>query len=83
MTNNQKRTRTAWIVAVSVLSALLALFMVLYFSERNANQNNISSLENIYTKNFYDLIDNVNNTENKLAKALNATDSKMQAKYLR
>ena len=83
MTNNQKRTRTAWIVAVAILSALLALFVVLYMNERNANLGNINSLENIYTKNFYDLVDNVNNTETKLAKAINATDSKMQAKYLR
>lgn len=83
MTNNQKRTRTAWIVAVSVLSALLALFVVLFISERSANQGNINALENIYSKNFYDLVDNVNNTENKLAKTLSATDSNMQAKYLR
>ena len=78
-----KKRNTGWIVAVSVLSALLALFVVLYAISQNQNAENMNMLENIYQKNFYELVDNVNNTENKLAKALSATTSKMQAKYLK
>ena len=77
------KRNAGWVIAVSILGALLAVFVVLYAISSNQNQNASASLENIYEKNFYDLVDNVNNTENKLAKAINATDEGMQAKYLR
>ncbi|MBR3791046.1 MAG: germination protein YpeB, partial [Clostridia bacterium] len=77
------KRNAGWVIAVSILGALLAVFIVLYAISSNQNQNSSASLENIYEKNFYDLVDNINNTENKLAKAINATDENMQAKYLR
>ena len=82
MAKTVKHTRTGYIVAIIILGVLLAAFIALYATSASQNAGNLNALENIYQKNFYDLVDNVNNTENKLAKALSATDGSMQAKYL-
>lgn len=82
MSKTIKHTRKGYIIAIVILGVLLATFITLYAVSASQNAGNLNALENIYQKNFYDLVDNVNNTENKLAKAISATDNKMKAKYL-
>lgn len=41
-----------------------------------------NDLENVYESNFYSLLDNVNNLDNKLSKTLNSTSSDFQRKTL-
>lgn len=71
-----------YLVVISTLSALLLLMIILYAFASNDSANNKLTLENYYEKNFYDLVDNINNTEMKLAKLTNATDINYQAKLL-
>ncbi|MDD2445271.1 MAG: germination protein YpeB [Clostridia bacterium] len=77
-----ERKHLGLMITIWVLSGLLVLSLILYAASiQNAN-NLASSLEDIYQKNFYDLVDNVNNTETKLAKVLSSTDETYQAKML-
>ena len=70
------------IVAISILGGLFLIVSILFAFTLQTASNYALSLENMYEKNFYDLVDNVNNTETKLAKTLSATDSEYQAKLL-
>ena len=83
MTNKERK---GWIVGLSVASAILAVSTVglgigLGISE-NQKMNYQQELENVYQNNFYDLLDSVNNLENKVSKVLNATSSTYQRKTL-
>ncbi len=78
--NNQQMTtkkRKKLITGLSVATALLAVSTVglgigLGVSHGNA-MNYKNQLENVYKNNFYDLLDSVNNLENKLSKIVNST----------
>ena len=78
----ERRNRRGLKIAVCVLSALLALMTILFAVEADKNNRNSLSLEEMYQKNFYDLVDNINNTETNLSKVISATDSTYQAKLL-
>lgn len=85
MTNNiqiSKRSNKGLIIALFILGGLLATFIVLFAVSTANSINYANSLEQIYQKNFYDLVDNVNNVEVKLAKTLSANDASYQAKLL-
>ena len=69
-TNNKKRVSKGLIVALSIVSALLIAFVIMY-SVSMSKQNELKTqLENIYQRNFNELVDNVNNTDIKLSKVL-------------
>ena len=77
--NNGKTILT--IVVISILSVVLITLVVLY-SISMLNQNNLkTNLENVYQKNFSELVDNVNNVEVKLSKVC-ASDYNSYAKKL-
>lgn len=77
--NNGKTILT--IVVISILSIALITLVVLY-SISMSNQNNLKTdLENVYQKNFSELVDNVNNVEVKLSKVC-ASDYNLYAKKL-
>ena len=69
-TQKLKKSRTALIVAVCILSVLLATFVALYAMSQNKQNSLKIDLENIYQRNFSELVDNVNNTNVKLSKVL-------------
>ncbi|MBR4408012.1 MAG: germination protein YpeB [Clostridia bacterium] len=71
------------IIALSIVSALLVLFVTLYSIQSSNNTTLANSLEDIYQKNIYELVDNVNNTETKLSKMLSSNDNAFRAKMLR
>ena len=70
------------VVAVWVLSGVLLASLIFNAISLQNVTNMALSLEDIYQKNFYDLVDNINNTETKLAKTLSSTDEDYQAKML-
>lgn len=57
-------------IALSIVSALLIVSTVLWLVNMNRNNSVTAQIENVYQRNFYDLIDNVNNAEVKLGKVL-------------
>ncbi len=73
------KQRKGLIVGLSVATALLAISTVglgigLGISHGN-EMNYKNQLENVYKNNFYDLLDSVNNLENKVAKIINSSPS--------
>ena len=77
----QKNRTVFMIVAIIVLSVALVTLIVLYsisMSQQNSLQVN---LENVYQKNFSELVDNVNNVEVKLSKVC-ASDYNSYAKKM-
>ncbi len=65
----KQKTKNIWLaVIISVLCLALVTLIILY-SISMANQNKLKvDLENVYQKNFTELVDNVNNVEVKLSK---------------
>ena len=70
------------IVFVVVLGIMMTVFCVLYAINKNAYNTTSVNLENIYQRSFYDLVDNINNTETKLGKLTNSTDDTYSKKLL-
>lgn len=69
-------------VAVSILAATtLGLGVAYGITQSQANAYG-TQLENVYQKNYYELVDNVNNTDNDMSKLLNASSSSYQKKLL-
>jgi germination protein YpeB len=77
-----ERKHLGLMIAIWVLSGLLVLSLILYATSVQSANNLALRLEDVYQKNFYDLVDNVNNTETKLAKVLSSNDETYQAKLL-
>ena len=77
------RTNVGLVIALCIVSALLVLFATLYSVQSSKSNNLANSLEDIYQKNIYELVDNVNNTEIKLSKTLSSNDNVFRAKMLR
>lgn len=83
--NNKTKNKVIAIFTISFLGALLGIFITLYAVNASQNAYYGTTLEYIYQKHFYDLVDNVNNTEIRLAKIINTQDQDKdyQAKLLR
>ena len=80
--NHTKRRKIVYIGTICLLSAVLLGFIILYSIVVGKNSEYANSLEQIYQKNYYNLVDSVNNTENKLAKTISSTSVALKAKYL-
>lgn len=70
------------IVFVVVLAIMMTVFCVLYAINKNSYEESAISLENIYQRSFFDLVDNVNNAEVKLGKLVNSTGGMYSKKLL-
>jgi germination protein YpeB len=85
MEKTNRKTRKTLItlsVFVAVLGIMTVVFAVLYAINKTGYDTTSINLENIYQRSFYDLVDNVNNTEVKLAKVLSSSDSQYNKKLL-
>lgn len=88
--NNQKKStskkKTGAIIGLSVATGVLAMTTIGFgigYGVMQSRSNDLgTNLENVYQKNFYDLVDSVNNTEIKLSKVLNSSGSNYQRKLL-
>lgn len=79
--SSRKRANTWLSIALCIACALLIATTILWLVNMNRNKKMETLVENVYQRNFYDLIDNVNNAEVKLAKVL-ASDYDAYAKNL-
>ena len=82
---DKKRTKTivGLVIATSILgTTALGLGIGLTASQNELKQSHIQ-LENIYKRNYYDLVDSVNTADTNISKLMAATDKKYQAKMLR
>ena len=70
-------------VFVIVLAIMTITFAVLYSVNKKGYQESSINLENVYQRSFYDLVDNVNNIEVKMGKALSSNDKKYSKKMLK
>ena len=80
--NLSKASVITLIVFVAVLGVMMSVFCILYALEKTDNGNKSVALENIYQRSFFDLVENVNNTETKMAKLLNSTNENLSRKLL-
>lgn len=82
----KRRVRTALMSAVIALSAsaIAALSVALYYSEtRNATQESyIRSMEAVYSRSYYDLLDSANDLDLRLAKLRAASTAEAQRDLL-
>lgn len=74
-TTLSKKSVITLIVFTIVLGILAITFCVLYAVDMTKLEQTSINLENIYQRTFYDLVDNVNNTEIKMSKLLASTDN--------
>ena len=63
-----KKTNTVLIVVLSIISALLIAFVIMYSISMSKQTQMKVELDNIYQRNFNELVDNVNNSQVKLSK---------------
>lgn len=68
----EKRNRANFwlVVALCVAGVLLIATTTLWLANSARANSNGNAMENVYQRNFYDLVDNVNNAEIKLSKVL-------------
>ncbi|MEG1499584.1 MAG: germination protein YpeB [Clostridia bacterium] len=75
--------RTGWFIAIVVLlSVVLFSSIIALFVSINERQVFGTNLEYVYQKSFYNLVDNVNNTENKMSKLMASSSAEYQKKIL-
>ncbi|MCM1324935.1 MAG: germination protein YpeB, partial [Acetobacter sp.] len=83
--NTNKRQKRA-IIGLSIATGILGLttlgFGIAYSVTQSQSNELGTRLENVYQKNFFDLVDSVNNTEIKLSKVLNSSTPTYQKKLL-
>ena len=74
--------KKAFIITVSILSCIILVMGVfLYSTNASLNSTNMS-LENLYQRSFYELVNNVNNMEVEVSKLMVSNDSTSQQKSL-
>lgn len=74
-TTLSKKSVITLIVFTIVLGILAITFCILYAVDMTKLERTSINLENVYQRTFYDLVDNVNNTEIKMSKLLASTDN--------
>ena len=78
-----KRTNRALTIVTIILSIAVITLGILYGISVSSNIKYQTSLENVYQKNFYELVDEVNNAETKLNKILASNSNEYRAKLLK
>lgn len=85
-TNIKEKGKRKTIIGLSIAVAVLmtsTISLGVVLGIENSTMNNYgTSLENVYQKNLYDLVESVNNVEIKLSKILASKDNNMQKKLL-
>jgi len=74
--------KRAFIITVSILSCVILVMGAFLISTSNSLTSTTASLENLYQRSFYDLVDNVNNMEADVSKLMVSNDSTSQQKIL-
>lgn len=84
--NNKKKSQKTIIIGLSVATGVLGLGTIGFGVGYGITQSKATAysiqLENIYQKNYYELVDNVNNIDTKISKLLASDEETYQAKML-
>ncbi len=89
MRTEKKKNKTSKgaVIALAVTTGILAVtsttFGCMYFSEKNQATASATQIENVYKKNYYELVDNANTIDTNISKLLASIDENYQAKMLR
>ncbi len=74
--------KKAFIVTVSILTAVIIVMGIFLYNASVGLTSTTASLENLYQRSFYDLVNNVNNMEVEVSKLMVSNDSISQQKIL-
>ena len=74
--------KKALIILVSILSVVIIVLSVVLYNTTNTLTSTSASLEGVYQRSLYDLVDNVNNMEVDVSKLMVTNDSSSQQKIL-
>lgn len=74
--------KKAFIITVTILTAIVVILSILLVSSNSALSASNISLENLYQRSFYELVNNVNNMEAEVSKLMVTNDSTSQQKSL-
>lgn len=74
--------KRAFVITVCILSCVIFILGAFLVSTTNSLTATTASLENLYQRSFYDLVDNVNNMEADVSKLMVSNDSTSQQKIL-
>lgn len=77
------KSNKALIIVTIILSIAVVALGILYGISLSSLNNFQTSLENVYQKNFYELVDEVNNVETKLNKVLASNSNTYRSKLLK
>ncbi|MCI7002726.1 MAG: germination protein YpeB [Clostridia bacterium] len=69
-TKTRNKANVGVVIALCIVSALLIITSILWLTNMSKIDNMGLTIENVYHRNFYDLVDNINNSEVKLSKVL-------------
>ena len=78
-----KTSNKALIVVTIILSIAVVALGILYGINMSSLNSYQATLENVYQKNFYELVDEVNNAETKLNKVLASNSASYKSKLLK
>lgn len=74
--------KKAFIITVSILSCVIVVMGIYLFTTATSLTATSASLENLYQRSFYELVNNVNNMEVEMSKLMVSNDSTSQQKIL-
>lgn len=81
-TQSKNKANVGLVIALCVVSACLIVTSVLWLTNMSRVNTMGLTIESVYQRNFYDLVDNVNNTEVKLSKVLASSYDSYSRKLL-
>ena len=79
---SRNRANVGLVIALCIVSACLIVTSILWLTNLSKMNNMGLTIESVYERNFYDLVDNVNNTEVKLSKVLASSYDSYSRKLL-
>lgn len=81
-TKSKNRANIGLVIALCIVSACFIVTSILWLTNISKVSDMGLTIENVYERNFYDLVDNVNNTEVKLSKVLASSQDSYSRKLL-
>ncbi len=78
----KNKANVGLVIALCIVSACLIVTSILWLTNMSSVNNMGLTIESVYKRNFYDLVDNVNNTEVKLSKVLASSYDSYSRKLL-
>lgn len=81
-TKSRNKTNIGLVIALCIVGGLLIISSILWLTNMQVSNDMGLTIENVYSRNFYDLVDNVNNSEVKMSKVLASSYDSYSRKLL-